>query len=265
MAIPTFSARAPAESLVGALVDQGAIVIEGVIDEPTVSMVRAGCRELLDTADFGDNDFDGYRTRRVFDPLRRTRLLDSLVLHPVVHAVVRGALGWPYQFGMTILSQVCPDERAQRPHRDAAVYPLPRDFPDVMVNTIWALDDFTPENGATLIAPGSHRDRTQNELIPAAMDGGSVMIYSGGLLHGAGANLTETSRLGLIVEHVARWLRPAECHPLAVGVDIISTLPPELQELLGFNQTSEYFGFINGKPPADWLNPSELRREQEPM
>ena len=58
---------------------------------------------------------------------------------------------------------------------------------------------------------------------------------------------------GSIIEHVARWLRPAECHPLAVGAELAARLPLEMQELLGFNQTSEYFGFIAGASPADWL------------
>lgn len=254
MEIPTLRAGGKVDALLEVLADQGVVVLKGVLEGPVLRTVRDECERVLEPAPLGDNPFDGYRTRRVFDPLRRTRILDGLVLHPAVHAAVSGALSWPYQFGMTILSEICPGENPQRAHRDAAVYPLPKDFPEVMVNTIWALDDFTPQNGATVVAPGSHKNRELRDFVPATMDAGSVMIYSGRLLHGAGGNTTsDATRLGLIVEHVARWLRPAECHPLAIGTDIAASVPKELQELLGFNQTNEYFGFINGKPPAHWL------------
>lgn len=254
MGIPALPAGVKVDALLEVLADQGIVVLEGVLDGYSLRRVRHECERVLEPAPLGDNQFDGYRTRRVFDPLRRTRILDDLVLHPTIHAAVSGALSWPYQFGMTILSQIGPGESPQRAHRDAAVYPLPKDFPEVMVNTIWALDDFTPENGATVVAPGSHKNSEMRDLVPATMSAGSVMIYFGRLLHGAGGNTTsDTTRLGLIVEHVARWLRPAECHPLAVGTDVAASVPKDLQELLGFNQTNEFFGFINGKPPAHWL------------
>jgi ectoine hydroxylase-related dioxygenase (phytanoyl-CoA dioxygenase family) len=85
------------------------------------------------------------------------------------------------------------------------------------------------------------------------MSQGSVLVYSGGLLHKAGANSSSVPRLGLIVEHVVRWLRPGECHPLAVGPSLAATLPTALQELLGFNQTRDFFGFIAGQSPSKWL------------
>ena len=87
---------------------------------------------------------------------------------------------------MTVLSEVQPGEAAQKLHRDAGVYPLPADFPEVMVNTIWALDAFTPANGATVIVAGSHRDPSARDQEPVVMSPGSVLVYSGRLLHKAG-------------------------------------------------------------------------------
>lgn len=253
MSVATFPPDLSTQPLVAALLDQGVVVVEDVIGKAVLPALRGETGRLVSSEPFGSNGFDGYRTRRVFDPFRRTRALDEIVLRPLLHDVLQRVLTWPYQFGMTILSQIYPGEVAQPSHRDAAVYPLPQDFPEVMVNTIWALDDFTAENGATMVAPGSHRDAGIKDLVPVVMAAGSVMIYSGRLRHGAGANGSDTTRLGFIVEHVVRWLRPADCHPLAVGPEIAATLEPQLQELLGFNQTSEYFGFVNGRPPAEWL------------
>lgn len=253
MSISSFAAGAPVADLNETFSRDGAFVLSDVLSGDHLGILREAIRPLITNAALGTNSFDGFKTRRVFDPLARTRALDELVLNPVVQRAVQDALPSSYQLGMTVLSQVQPGEAAQKLHRDAGVYPLPADFPEVMVNTIWALDAFTPDNGATVIVAGSHRDRSARDQEPVVMSAGSVLVYSGRLLHKAGANSSAAPRLGLIIEHVVRWLRPAECHPLALGPSLAVTLPAQLQELLGFNQTSDFFGFIAGQSPSDWL------------
>jgi len=132
--------------------------------------------------------------------------------------------------------------------------PLPLDFPPVVVNTMWALDDFTEANGATRIVPGSHRwvDRLPadgDEVVAAAMPAGSVNFYLGRLYHGGGANRTDLPRLGVILEYVASWLRPQENHILAVPADVVATLPERLQELLGYNIYPPFLGYVDGRHP----------------
>jgi Phytanoyl-CoA dioxygenase (PhyH) len=253
VSVTSFAPDASPADLNEAFSRDGAFVLSEVLSGDRLGTLREAIRQLITNAAPGANSFDGFKTRRVFDPLARTRALDDLVLSPVVQRAVQRVLPSAYQFGMTVLSQVQPGEVAQKLHRDAGVYPLPADFPEVMVNTIWALDAFTPANGATVIVAGSHRDHSARDQEPVVMSPGSVLVYSGRLLHKAGANSSSAPRLGLIVEHVVRWLRPAECHPLAVGPSLAMTLPAELQELLGFNQTSDFFGFIAGQTPRDWL------------
>lgn len=236
-----------------ALSRDGAFVLSGVLDRERLAAVREAVRPLITNAALGTNSFDGFKTRRVFDPLARTRALDDLVLNPFVQRAVQDMLPAGYQLGMTVLSEVQPGEVGQKLHRDAAFYPLPADFPEVMINTIWALDAFTAANGATVIVAGSHRDPSARVQQPAVMPPGSVLVYSGRLLHKAGPNSSAAPRLALIVEHVVRWLRPADYHPLAVGPALAATLPAALQELLGFNQASDFFGFVAGQSPRDWL------------
>jgi ectoine hydroxylase-related dioxygenase (phytanoyl-CoA dioxygenase family) len=237
--------------------EHGCLVIDSLFSD-SLATVRLELERVLAAGRLGDNDFDGYATRRVFDPLARTRVLDNLLLHDLLAATVNEVIG-PAQLGMTVVSEIGPGQAAQRLHRDASVYPLPPGANPVMVNTIWAIDDFTADNGATLLAPGSHLEATRPaaydraRLVPAEMGAGSVLVYDGRLVHGAGRNLTSSVRLGLIIEHVVRWLRPGENHSLTVPREIAATLPARLQELLGYNQHGSYFGFVAGRPPRDWL------------
>ena len=117
-------------------------------------------------------------------------------------------------------------------HRDDGIYPSPRPHPEVVLNTMWALDDFTEENGATRRRPRQPPlGRPSARPTPTTtVDGrrcrpGRSLFYVGSLWHGGGANRTDRPRLGVILEYVARWLRPQENHVLAVPRDVVRTLP----------------------------------------
>ncbi len=123
---------------------------------------------------------------------------------------------------------------------------------------IWALDDFTADNGATVVAPGSHlwpagRRPQPQELVPVVMPAGSVVVYSGRLWHSAGQNRAQTTRRALIGEHVLPWLRPADNHILGTGVQQLRRLSPELRRLAGVAAAGEYLGFVGGQDPEQWL------------
>jgi ectoine hydroxylase-related dioxygenase (phytanoyl-CoA dioxygenase family) len=128
----------------------------------------------------------------------------------------------------------------------------------VVVNTMWAFDDFTEENGATRLVPGSHRFPTPEytddlPTVTAEMPAGSVIFYPGSVVHGGGANRTDLPRLGVILEFVASWLKPQENHILAVSPDVVAGLPERLQELLGYNVYPPFVGNVDGRHPRKTL------------
>jgi ectoine hydroxylase-related dioxygenase (phytanoyl-CoA dioxygenase family) len=236
----------------------GYAIVPGLLGERDLTAARDRLGALAGAAHWGTG-FDGTRTRRVWAPLAVTRCMDAAALEPLVLDVVERLIGAGAQFGNTVAIQVHPGQDAQVLHYEQGVYPLPRDR-DVMISAIWALDDFTAANGATRVVPGSHLrpagKPTAAEAIPAAMPAGSVLLFSGRLYHGGGANYSTRPRLGVVIDYVQPWLRPCEAHTLGVlGADPaqVRGLPPRLLELLGFNQASRYLGFVNGQHPREWL------------
>jgi ectoine hydroxylase-related dioxygenase (phytanoyl-CoA dioxygenase family) len=187
----------------------------------------------------------------------KTRVLDDVALHPLLLGVLDEWLGH-YQFSAPVGIQIGPGEQAQVIHYDDSVYPLPWPHDDVVVNSMWAFDDFTEANGATRVVPGSHRRASADypsdmTTVPAEMPAGSVLFYPGSLLHGGGANTTDRPRLGVILEFVAAWVRPQENHVLGVPADVVETLPERLQELLGFNVYPPFVGNVDGRHPRKYI------------
>ncbi|HKD89064.1 MAG TPA: phytanoyl-CoA dioxygenase family protein [Streptosporangiaceae bacterium] len=145
----------------------GDAVLPRRMDDKDLAAAREELGALMATAGWGSG-FDGTRTKRVWALLARTRCMDRVALDRLVLDVVEQAIGPSAQFSLTYATQVHPGQGAQALHYEQGIYPLPRDR-DVMLTAIWALDD-------------------------VEMPAGSVLLFSGRLYHGAGANTTTRPR-----------------------------------------------------------------------
>jgi ectoine hydroxylase-related dioxygenase (phytanoyl-CoA dioxygenase family) len=246
------------EPIVDALTGDGYAIVEGVLGPAEVAATKTELKVILDSTPTGRNDFEGFATRRIYRLFAKTRAFDEWAIHPVVLGVAEQVLG-PCQLSAPTGIEIGPGEPAQVLHRDDQIYPLPNPHADVVLNTIWAFDDFTTENGATRIVAGSHRwDRGRrpapdDPVVEATMPAGSVAFYLGSVLHGGGANHTDRPRLGVILEYVAGWLRPQENHIVGVPPELVATLPERLQELLGYNIYPPFLGYVDGRHPRRFL------------
>jgi ectoine hydroxylase-related dioxygenase (phytanoyl-CoA dioxygenase family) len=251
------AAGATVELVVEALDRDGYCIVDGLLSDADVAKARASLIDVLDATPTGRNDFEGFRTRRVYALFAKTRAFDEPAIHPLLLGVLDQVLGH-FQLSAPTGIEIGPGERAQVLHRDEGIYPLPRDFPNVVINTMWALDDFTVANGATRFVPGSHlwADRMpgrDDEVVHAVMPAGSVAFYLGKIWHGGGANTTDRPRLGVILEYVAAWLRAQENHLLAVPRETVAELPERLQELLGYNIYPPFLGYVDGRHPRRYI------------
>jgi len=237
--------------------DNGFVILPRLADPEMLTAARDYADALLRDVAWSDNDFDGRRTRRVYSLIGRLGALAPLVLHPFVADLVAAQIGPDCQFGMLLLAAIDPGQGSQMLHFDSGVYPLRREI-EAETNVIWALDDFTADNGATLIAPGSHlwpagRRARIEEMMPALMPAGSALVYSGRLWHAAGHNRSDATRRALISERVLPWLRPADNHALDLGREGLRALSPELRKLAGVDAHSKFFGFVGGRHATEWL------------
>ena len=244
--------------IVGALERDGCAVVERFIDAEEVQALKAEMAPYREATPEGRNDFEGFSTRRVYALFAKVRGFDELAIHPLLLGVLDEVLG-VYQLSGPVGIDIGPNESPQGLHRDDQVYPLGWPHQQVVLNTMWALDDFTELNGATVIVPGSHltapEDKpSDDEVITATMPAGSVMFYSGTVWHGGGANRTSERRLGVILEYAAAWLRAQENHVVAVPPELMRTLPPRLQELLGYNIYPPFLGYVDGRHPRRALS-----------
>jgi ectoine hydroxylase-related dioxygenase (phytanoyl-CoA dioxygenase family) len=239
------------------LLADGYVIVPEALGPAGVEAAREDLLGVLARTPTGRNSFEGFTTRRVYALFAKTRTFDTVATDPVLLGVLDRVLGH-YQLSAPVAIQIGPGEVAQTIHRDEGVYPLPEPHPPVVVNSIWPLDDFTEENGATRLIPGSHRwepgrSPAGEDTIVAAMPAGSAMVYLGNLWHGGGANRTDRPRLGVILEYVSAWLRPQENHCLAVPREVASALPERLQELLGYNIYPPFLGYVDGHHPRKVL------------
>jgi ectoine hydroxylase-related dioxygenase (phytanoyl-CoA dioxygenase family) len=102
------------------------------------------------------------------------------------------------------------------------------------------------------LVPGSQRwDRFRepepSEVVFAEMEAGSVLIYSGSVYHGGGANHTDAARDGLLLHYAPSWLRQEENQYLSCPPEVAKDFSPELRSLIGYTA-----GFAMGfcSPPG---------------
>jgi len=246
------------DEVVAVMDELGYCVVERVLPPEQVATIKADLDRVLADIPLGRNDFEGFHSRRIYNVFAKTRVLDDVALHPLLLGVLDRILGH-YQFSAPVGIEIGPGESAQVLHYDDVVYPLPWPHQQVVVNSMWAYDDFTEANGATRIIPRSHRRPSaavpdDATTIPLEMPAGSVVFYPGTVLHGGGANRTDRSRLGVILEFCAAWIRPQENHILGVPKSVVRQLPERLQELLGYNVYPVFVGNVDGRHPLKYVD-----------
>ncbi|MGB5757335.1 MAG: phytanoyl-CoA dioxygenase family protein [Acidimicrobiales bacterium] len=237
----------------------GYTVVENAIAPELNDTLRNTVRRLfveLDVQPKG-NRAEGFATKRLYNLVPRHEVFRQLPIHDNVLPVVEQLLEPECILSGTTAMDIGPGERLQGLHADDGLFRIGRPHRPMMSTTIWALTDFTAENGATRIVPGSHREPghpdpdDESIAVPAEMAAGSVLIMDSQLWHCGGPNTTvDDWRLGLNVQYVRGFFRTQQNHYLSIPPEQVRQYPPRLREVMGFELYRGIMGHVDGASPA---------------
>ena len=250
------------EADLAALDRDGYVIWENLLDTEECRQIREVVRPWLEHT--GRNSFEGLRTQRFYSVLSRTRACDRLVDNPRVLAVLDQLLMPNYLLSALQAINIQPGETAQLAHHDDGFYPIPRPRAPLTAATIWAIDDFTADNGATMVIPGSHRwgqrpPNPEDHAVPVVMPAGSCVFFVGTLWHGGGANNTTRERLAVTAQYCQPWLRPMEAFTLSISREIARTVSDDIRRMLGYSIHPPFVGAVDGLHPLRLLETDQDR------
>jgi Phytanoyl-CoA dioxygenase (PhyH) len=284
--IERFNGSSDTDGIHAAIERDGAVIVEGLLPMDAVDRVNDEVEEtvanaLADAPMFSDvvEQFHGPFTKQVtgMPGISRTFAVD-VMCHPLLLDLCDRILlptCAAYQLNLGHLLQRGPGSDYQWLHRDEAVWSdVPSPHPELQLASVIAFVDFTAENGATRVAPGSHRwpDRLltpaeqilahppePEQIVDAEMPAGSAVVYLGGTIHGGGRNTSDVQRRGAHLSYCLGWLRTEENNFLSTPPAAAAGLPRRAQELLGYqvhdsvNRGGGYLGMVDMQNPVDLL------------
>lgn len=267
MTIRHLPATTDAAAVAAILAEDGCVVVDELIPGAVADEMRAEVEPYLTGATIGRDDFSGRNTRRAGALIARSPRARELVAHPLVLDTVAEVLAdaTNFQLHLTQMIAIGPGEPAQTVHRDQWAFDF-FSFPlgyEVQCNTIWAISNFTEENGATRVVPGSHlaEDKLrfdEADTEPAEMAKGSAFFYTGALYHGGGPNRSDATRYGANITYTRAWLRQEENQYLSVPIELARDLPRELQQLIGYARGAYALGYVDDlRDPIEVLRPGD--------
>ena len=270
---------ATTEEIVSVINEDGGVIIREFLKNRILRGLRQDLLPLLEGTPGGeDSYFAGAQTGRLSRLFARSKYMVDVALNPLFLHSARAILqtpmcGWSgdvrheiapdIQVGVTQAIQIRPGQGKQPLHRDDSVWLWrhPQYGREARLQIMIALSEFTTENGATHVIPGSHRlddERmpTEAESIQAEMNPGDALLWVGSTYHGGGENRTSSPRTGLTMAYDLAILRQEENHFLSLPLERVRQLPEELQQLLGWSCSTTFMGWVelNGQ----FVEPREL-------
>ena len=250
------------------LLEQGWCVIPSAIDPGIVDDLDLHLALDFAETPFCEGGFYGARTKRFGRLLIRSPLARRLVEHALVLGIARKVLGpWcdTVQLNLTQALALHPGAPPQLPHRDQDMWRGAIGETEYLINAMWPFTRYTRDNGATIVWPRSHGKRALDPQPPEGelaveLEPGSVLLFLGSTLHGAGGNATSQVRRGAIVSYCLGWLKPYENQWLAYPPEIARSFSPELAALVGYCQHRPNLGNYEGQCPSILLGNSVPQR-----
>jgi ectoine hydroxylase-related dioxygenase (phytanoyl-CoA dioxygenase family) len=243
------------------VMEDGYTIVEGAIETSLCDEIADDLLRLEEELGIlpADNSFEGVRTTRIYNLLAHGPLYERIPVHPNVLPIVEQVLDPGLLVSSLSSISIGTDESAQPIHSDDQLISIPKPHPPIICNTMWAITDFTEQNGATRLIPGTHlKDHSPDlskryDSIAAVMPKGSVLVWVGSLWHGGGANQTPDRRVGIAMNYCAGFMRQQENQQLGIPRRTVDHFSRRLQELVGYSIYNGLIGHIDKQHPGKML------------
>lgn len=242
---------------------EGYVILDRVLDPAEVAELVAALAPYEVDRPMGRNDFEGERSQRVYSLIAKGPAFRRLAEHPRIVALLDRVLLPNYLLSTFQSIRLHPGENAQAFHSDDAFYLIPRPRPSTLgVSVIWAIEDFTADNGATEVIPGSHRwgmehpDTRDHTVVPAIMPAGSAIVFDAALWHRGGANRSTVTRLAMSPQYCQPYLRPQESQLLIMPPPAARECSDRLRAMLGYSIHPPFIGQVDGMHPLRLVDPA---------
>lgn len=244
------------------LARDGYVILDQALGRAALDELIAALAPHEAARPMGRNAFEGLRSQRVYSLAGKGAAFLRLAEQPDVVALLDRVLLPNYLLSTVQSIRLHPGEAAQSWHTDDAFYlvPRPRARP-LAITVVWAIEDFTADNGATELIPGSQRwgdeqpDARAATAIPAVMPAGSALVFDAALWHRGGANRSPGTRLALSPQYCQPWLRPQESQLLIVPPDAARACSPRVRAMLGYSIHPPFIGQVDGMHPLRLVDP----------
>lgn len=228
--------------------EQGYVVLENCLDDAFLDGLRRRILELFEEE--GDSAGREFRTEqnahRLANLVDKGEVFRRAIVLPELIDCVRHVLGAGFKLSSLNARSADPHSDAGQPlHVDMAAIPDEKGY--WVCNTVWLLDDFTPENGATRMIPGSHQwhkrpqDVLDDPMAPHPDEvlltgrAGSIAVMNAHMWHGGTANRTARPRLAMHAFYCRQDKPQQQYQKRLLRPEVQAGLTPECRQILALD------------------------------
>jgi ectoine hydroxylase-related dioxygenase (phytanoyl-CoA dioxygenase family) len=244
------------DKAVADLEEWGYCLVEGVLSPERVATVRQRLVELAEAEVAAGTDYvyENGSNQRIWTLLNKGDEFIELAMDPTVHRLMARMLDPEFLLSNIDANVAGPGGNPMFLHADQSFVPPPWPPFPLVANAMWMLDDFTEDNGATRVVPGSHLlghgpdYGNLPDTVPVTGPAGTVMVFDGRLWHQTGANTTESERRhGILAYYCRPFMRQQENWFLSIDPEVLERGGSKLRHLLGYDLYLS-LGMVDGMP-----------------
>lgn len=237
------------------LFEHGYCVIADVLSTERTQQLREALDQISELERRQKTCWFSHGNQRIFMLLNKHDIFLELIDDELALGLVETLLEKHFLLSSITANITCPANHLQQLHVDQGYVPPPWPRCEA-VNVAWVIDEFTKQNGATRLVPGSHRNHKtppENECISISAPEGAVICLDGRVWHGTGQNQTTTTkRRGIFSYYCRPYFRQQENFSRSLSPRLLPKLNNSQRTLLGFD-IWEGLGAVNGLP-TDWMD-----------